>query len=82
MSRQPYALHQRLLAWSVHVFTATGMLAGFAAIIAITRSDWRSAGIWLLVGLIIDGVDGTFARLWKVSEVLPHVQGKIDRLCH
>jgi phosphatidylcholine synthase len=77
MSRQPYALHQRLLAWSVHIFTATGMLAGFAAIIAITRSDWRSAGIWLLVGLVIDGVDGTFARLWKVSEVLPHVQGKM-----
>ncbi|MEM6723365.1 MAG: hypothetical protein AAF598_04960, partial [Bacteroidota bacterium] len=32
--------------------------------------------IWLIVAFIIDAVDGTFARLFKVTEVLPDFNGK------
>lgn len=67
----------RLLAWSVHVFTATGLLAGFMAILSVNRSDWNGAMFWLLAALLIDGVDGTLARLVKVEEVLPDVSGKM-----
>ncbi len=67
---------QRFLAWSVHLFTASGLLCGFMAILAINAHDWRGAMFWLLLCLFIDGVDGTFARLWRVKEVLPQVDGK------
>jgi phosphatidylcholine synthase len=65
-----------MLAWLVHLFTASGLLAGFMAILAITAKDWRSAMGWLLVALVIDGVDGTFARKFRTKEVLPNIDGK------
>ena len=46
------------------------------AILAINDKDWRSAMMWLVLCLVIDGIDGTFARLFKVKEVLPYVDGK------
>ena len=67
---------QKVLAWSVHIFTASGLLAGFMAILAIEQKEWKIAMIWLMISLLIDGIDGTFARLFKVKEVLPNVDGK------
>jgi len=75
MSTQ-YNTLDKALAWSVHLFTASGLLAGFMAILAINVKDWRAAMFWLIVALIIDGVDGTFARMFKVTEVLPNMSGK------
>lgn len=70
-----YTLIQYTLAWFVHLFTASGILFGFLAIIAISQADFRMAMIWLVVSLIIDGVDGTLARAFKVKEVLPNFDG-------
>lgn len=67
---------ERLLAWSVHLFTASGLVAGFLGLLAAARHDYRMAMLWLIVAFIIDGIDGTFARLFRVSEVLPNVSGK------
>lgn len=67
---------QKTLAWSVHIFTASGLLTGFMAILAINEKDWRSAMFWLLAALVIDGIDGTFARMFRVKEVLPFMDGK------
>jgi phosphatidylcholine synthase len=58
------------------LFTASGLFAGFLAILAINGGHWRRAMGWLIVAQIIDGVDGTFARWFKTSEVLPNVNGK------
>lgn len=66
----------KLAAWSVHVFTATGLLAGFMGLLAVAAGDFRAAMGWMLLALIIDGIDGTFARLARVGEVLPDVSGK------
>ena len=71
-----YSLSQKAFAWFTHAFTASGLVAAFLAILAIDAQDWRWAMIWLIVCLIIDGVDGTFARASKVKEVLPHMDGK------
>ncbi len=73
---QQYSLRQKALAWSVHFFTASGIVAGFLSIIAITQGEWRESMVWLLIALVIDGVDGTFARLFKVQSVLPNFSGK------
>jgi phosphatidylcholine synthase len=72
---QKYNISNKFLAWCVHLFTASGMLAGFMAILAITAKDWRSAMAWLLVALVIDGIDGTFARMFKTKEILPNING-------
>lgn len=68
---------EKTLAWSVHLFTASGLVAGFMAILAINEKAWREAMLWLVGCLIIDGIDGTFARLFKVKEVLPEIDGKM-----
>ncbi len=66
----------RIAAWSVHLLTASGLIFAFLALLAIEQRDFRWAMIWLVVTLVIDGIDGTFARLFRVREVLPRVDGK------
>lgn len=67
---------RKILALSVHLFTSTGIVAGFMAMLAITTHDFKAAILWLFVALVIDGVDGTLARYFKVKEVLPNFDGK------
>ena len=43
------------LAWSVHIFTATGILSAFMALLAVERGDWKMAMVWLIVCQFIDG---------------------------
>ncbi|MFT5169356.1 MAG: phosphatidylcholine synthase [Saprospiraceae bacterium] len=76
MLKSSYTLLQKALAWSVHIFTSSGLVAGFMAILAIQEHDWRTAMFWLIVALVIDGIDGSFARIFKVKEVLPFMDGK------
>lgn len=73
--KSEYTFVQKALAYSVHVFTSSGIVAGFLAIIAIDEGRFKEAMLWLFLTLIIDGVDGTFARLFKVKEVLPNFSG-------
>jgi len=72
---QRFSLIQYALAWFVHLFTASGILFGFLAIIEISQADFKMAMVWLVIALIIDGVDGTLARAFKVKEVLPNFDG-------
>jgi phosphatidylcholine synthase len=74
--KSSYSLLQKVLAWSVHIFTSSGLVAGFMAMIAIQAHDWRTAMFWLIIALIIDGIDGSFARIFRVKEVLPFMDGK------
>jgi len=71
-----FTLFQKTMAWCVHLFTASGLVAGFMAILAINDLAWRGAMLWLVVALVIDGIDGTFARIFRVKEVLPDMNGK------
>ena len=65
----------KLRAWCVHVLTMSGAVCGFLALLNITANDARDAIWWLIVALIIDGVDGSLARKFKVTEHLPDVDG-------
>jgi len=69
-------MFKKIAAWSVHLFTASGLLAGFMGLLAAIDGDYRAAMAWMLATLVIDGIDGTFARMAKVKEVLPQVDGK------
>lgn len=71
-----YSFGQKTAAWAVHAFTASGIVAGFWAIVSAAEGNFSMAFAMLILTVIIDGVDGTFARLCKVTEVLPDVSGK------
>lgn len=73
---QKFTFLQKAAALAVHLFTASGLVAGFMAILAVKDHDFRVATLWLVAALIIDGIDGTFARMAKVGEVLPQIDGK------
>lgn len=60
----------------MHIFTSLGLLAAFMAIISVDQQDWRGCFLWLFVCFIIDSVDGTLARKFRVKEVLPNMDGK------
>lgn len=68
---------QKCLAWSVHLLTACGAICCLLAIEATYQSQWRVALFWLVIGVAIDAVDGTFARLLRVKEVLPQFDGAL-----
>lgn len=66
----------KILAWGVHLFTASGAVFGALALVAIARGDLAFAGVMLLLTMAIDAVDGVMARAVGVSRVLPNVDGR------
>src|ERR1700722_17014279 len=72
--REPRAA---LAAFAVHVFTASGAGCALIALISAVNADWRQMFAWLGIALFIDGVDGTFARRFRVAEVLPRWSGDV-----
>ena len=65
------------VAFAVHVFTACGAACALLALIAAVHADWPQMFVWLGSALIIDGVDGTFARRLRVADVLPRWSGDV-----
>jgi phosphatidylcholine synthase len=68
---------RRTAAFAVHILTACGAACALLALLAATAGKWPQMFAWLGVALIIDGVDGTFARHLHVAEVLPRWSGEI-----
>jgi phosphatidylcholine synthase len=69
----------RVLAWSVHAYTALGAVAGLAALDASARGQAREAFLWMALALAIDSSDGVLARAARVKDVLPGFDGgKLD----
>jgi phosphatidylcholine synthase len=64
-------------AFAVHVFTACGAGCALLALTAAARADWTQMFVWLGTALIVDGVDGTFARGLRVGELLPRWSGDV-----
>ena len=68
---------RRLNAALVHLFTASGAAIGLLALDAAFDRRFPAMFAWLGVALIIDGIDGTFARLARVKEVMPEIDGDV-----
>jgi len=65
-------------AWLVHLYTASGAVLAFFALLLIDQGGFQSA-FWLMtVAVVIDASDGTFARRARVKELIPWFDG--DRL--
>ena len=67
---------ERVRAFTVHVFTATGAALGLLALILATGGHWAAMFLCLGLALIVDGADGPIARAFKVKEVLPRWSGE------
>ena len=64
------------MAAAVHVFTASGAICGLFATRAILNHDFEIAFCWLGLALLIDGLDGIFARAVNVGRVLYRFSGE------
>lgn len=65
------------MAWAVHAYTALGAAFGFLALQAAFDGDDRRTFIWLAVAFAIDASDGALARLVRVKQVLPWIDGTL-----
>ena len=64
-------------AWLVHAITASGAVLAFLALMAAVEGDWRLSLFWLIVALVVDGLDGTLARWARVREQAPRIDGNV-----
>ncbi|MEL6744843.1 MAG: phosphatidylcholine/phosphatidylserine synthase [Pseudomonadota bacterium] len=74
MTRPP---NNVLIAFSVHIFTASGAFWAFMALVAAAGNQFTVMWFWLGVALLVDGVDGPLARYFRVKELLPEWSGEI-----
>ena len=66
---------QKAVAWAVHGFTTSGIVLGFLGLVAVFEGKQEVAFIFMALALFVDGIDGTLARLAKVTQVTPQVDG-------
>jgi phosphatidylcholine synthase len=62
-------------AWAVHGFTALGIVAAMLALRDVLVERPSYAIMWLLLTLLIDGVDGPIARALEVERRVPLLDG-------
>lgn len=66
----------RAAAALVHTFTASGIVCALMATLAGLDGAWERAFAWLGLAFLIDGIDGTFARMVQVKKRLPRFSGE------
>jgi phosphatidylcholine synthase len=72
-----FSIPRYVAAWLIHAFTASGAVFGLYALYAIYLHDLVLAFWLIVVTIIIDAVDGYFARLIKIKDVLPNTDGAL-----
>lgn len=85
MDRDDIECHPRT-AWAIHVFSSLGILAGFLGLLSVLDGSPRAALVWMMVAMVIDGLDGPIARRYNIASVIPHIDGNaldlmIDYVC-
>ena len=66
-----------LAAYCVHLLTASGAFVGFLSILFYFQEDYRMGTLFIILAVFIDAIDGFFARMCRVKEVLPHFDGSL-----
>jgi phosphatidylcholine synthase len=78
VTTEPVTLGQKLRAYSVHVYTASGVVFAFlaAAEVCAPQPDPRRVFVWLIVAVLIDATDGPLARYWHVKIRAARINGR------
>jgi phosphatidylcholine synthase len=66
-----------VLAWGVHLFTATGAVWGLLAILAIFDGMYKLMIIYMIVAMLVDGFDGMLARWADVKKYANGIDGAL-----
>jgi phosphatidylcholine synthase len=66
-----------VLAYGVHLFTATGAVWGFLGLLAIFEHNWRMMIIYMIVAMLVDGFDGMLARWADVKKYAKAIDGAL-----
>lgn len=75
--KEHYPPTNYLMAWAVHAFTASAAFVGILTLVKIYHQEYLHA-LWLMgITVVIDAVDGSFARLVHVKKVLPRIDGAL-----
>lgn len=75
-SNQPNLIRS-ILAWGVHLFTASGAIWGLLAILAIFENDYRMMILWMVLAVLVDGFDGMLARWADVKKYADGIDGAL-----
>jgi phosphatidylcholine synthase len=70
---------EKILAWGVHLYTATGLLAAAWMVVLIVRGGddaFRTAFALMVLATFIDSTDGWLARRAQVKRVVPTFDGR------
>lgn len=69
---------ERVRAYAVHVYTASGVVFAFlaAAETCAREPDPRRVFLWLALAVVVDATDGPLARLWKTRTNAPRIDGR------
>lgn len=65
----------RVKALFVHLLTATGAVLSMLALLAAVEEEWSMMFLWLVVALVVDGIDGPLARRYEVKKNWPTYDG-------
>jgi phosphatidylcholine synthase len=68
-------MNLRLKALAVHLLTASGAVLSMFAMLAAVQYKWGLMFLWLVVALIVDGIDGPLARRYDVKRNWPTYDG-------
>ena len=68
-------MNPRLSALAVHLLTASGAVLAMFAMLAAVREEWSLMFLWLVVALIVDGIDGPLARKYDTQRNWPTYDG-------
>jgi len=66
---------ERVRAFTVHIFTATGAALALLALILATGGHWSAMFLCLGLALLVDGADGPLARAFDVRTIMPRWSG-------
>ena len=71
-------LAKRAAGYTVHVYTASGMVFAFLAAAEVARvsPDPRRVFLWLIIAVLIDATDGPLARRVDIKRSAPRIDGR------
>ena len=67
---------QKIPACLVHIFTGSGIIFSFMALVTVIEGYKLLTFMFLIIALLVDIVDGTLARKYKTEIIFPNIDGK------
>lgn len=70
-------MNKKILALSVHLFTAIGSILAFWSLLLIVQGDLQTSLFVMALAVVIDSVDGTLARKADIKTYAPYIDGAL-----